>query len=227
MLLTYALKQHPDVKMFIECLAPGPERRFYDVDGRLYRDDEDGATFVREVLFPAGSGHAAVGFKFMYHHGRQPPALSAREMLSADRDVHVIHLYREDLLACLVSLDVATRSNVWHVAAGSDDRPAEVEPFPMPKVRCERYFRHMTEQQSEARTVFADHPFLELEYQRDLVDDYEDAMQRVWRFLGLPAMPTTPWLVKTATKSPSEQLSNFDELASSFAGRPEARYFSR
>src|SRR5512146_2010579 len=90
-LLVQALDQHPEVcfrgEIFVE---KEEDRRTNAFGGRWYRDGEDGAAFLREVVW---RDHApVVGFKLMYHHARSS---GVWEELAADPQLHVLHLTRD------------------------------------------------------------------------------------------------------------------------------------
>ena len=63
-----------------------------------------------------------------------------------------------------------------------------------------------------AQDAFARHPTLTLEYEQDLCGDFRDTMVRVFDFIGVPAEPVRPELVKQRVRPPSEQILNYDEL---------------
>ncbi len=227
-LLVDALAQHPSVRMHSELLSNTTDeeerRRVYSVAGRWLRDTDDGAEFLGHVFTPR-AGEAAAGFKLMHYHAASPPTSSAWDFLRADTGIRVIHLWRDDLLRCLVSDHVAQRTRVWHVYERAEP-PKEPVPFPLSPECCWKAFRDLDGWRARAREWFAGHPFLELEYQRDLERDFGAALTRVFEFLGVPPVSVEKRVVKLARRSPREQLSNFDELAATFAGTPYARFFA-
>jgi LPS sulfotransferase NodH len=225
--LTRALQQHPAVRMHGELLTNSEDeatrRRVHSVDGRWLTDGGDGAALLEHVFAPRGE--AAVGFKLMHYHAASGPAATAWDLLRRDGALGVVHLRRDDLLACLVSDEVAQRRKVWHVDA---DRPLpdELPPFPVSPERCRALFERVDHWIARTRDWFGDHPLLELEYARDLAADLSGAAARVFAFLGVAPIAVDERLRKIARLGPREQLSNFAELEAAFAGTRWAHLFA-
>jgi len=226
-LLVAALEQHPGLRVYNELLTnTEPEearRRHYSLGERWLADDSDGADFLRHV-FTQENGEAGVGFKLMHHHASAPPHSTAWDFLRADADLHVIALHRDDLLATVVSNELALRTGVWNVESDSP-LPDQVAPFTLGVEHCREQLDRLAASATRARQLFPEQPLLELEYQRDLSGDYDATVARVFRFLGIAPIPTRKRLARMARRSPREQLANFDELAAAFAGTLYARYF--
>jgi LPS sulfotransferase NodH len=227
-LLVDALQQHPRVRMHGEILTTTEDeaarRASHAVAGRWLADGDDGAAFLRHVFIPQGD-ESAVGFKLMQNHARRPPHLSAWDHVCGDRELRVIHLWREDLLACALSHFTAARTRIWHVADG-EGLPPEPEPFAVSVEHCRAEFTRLEQARARARALFSSHAFLELEYRRHLDGDFGVTMARVFEFLDVPAVTVRQRLCKMARRSPREQFVNYAELARAFAGSPYARFFA-
>jgi hypothetical protein len=198
-------------------------REHYTVAGSWLRDDTDGAEFLRHVFAPQ-KDELAVGFKMMHHHASAAPASSAWDLLRSDPDLHVIHLWREDLLRVLVSDQIAARVKSWNVFVG-EPLPEQPEPFAINPDRCRAEFEQLIRWRQRASQWFPAQPFLDLEYERDIANNFDRSMVRVFDFLGIPAVPVVKRLLKLARRTPREQLSNFSELAAAFSETPFATFF--
>lgn len=225
-LLADALQQHPRVRMHDEILTTTEDeatrRDRHAVAGRWLADGDDAAAFLRDVFMPQGDESAA-GFKLMENHARRH--LSAWDHLGGDRELRVIHLWREDLLACALSHFTAARTRIWNVIDGAG-LPPEPEPFAVSVEECRVEFTKLEQARARARAWFSSHAFLELEYRRHLEGDFGVTMARVFEFLDVSAVTVRQRLIKMARRSPREQLANYAELARAFAGSPYARFFA-
>jgi LPS sulfotransferase NodH len=226
-LIARGLKQHSEVLMFGEVFNKnaGERARFSAVDGRVWRDDEDGEAFVRDVVYGPRQDAGAVGFKLMYSDVWRGESASAWSYVVARRDVRVVHIRRDDLLAGLISLEVARRSRQWTLDSQSQVAPEVIPPFRIEVERCEKYFAKHVEWGNAARAALTGHRYRELEYARDISGRFESAMQSVFRFLDVPPVPVRETLIKQATLSPRRQLSNYDELAAHFQKTELGRFF--
>ncbi len=226
-LLVNALQQHPAVRMHNELLTntedEATRRRLYTVAGRWLADGGDEAGFLRHV-FEQQHGEAAVGFKLMHHHASAPGSL-AWDLLRADAELCVVHLWRDDYLRTLVSEHVASRTGIWNIL-GEGPLPDEVEPFALEVEQCRATFEQLDHWLARARDWFGGHPLLELEYARDLEQGFQVTIERVFALLDLPAVAIQKKLLKLSRRSPREQLSNFHELRAAFADTRYARFFA-
>lgn len=222
--LVDALSRHPDVRMYGEIFTLDAEtgRPIADVDGRAW-EGEDGAAFVRQVVFAPGKDTDAVGFKYMYYHANDAQSGSALDYVVHNRDVLVVHLTRDDLFASLVSLECAFRSGVWHVQ-GDAEPDLPVDPFPIEVERCRSYFERHERLRREMRTRLAGSRVLELEYARDIETGFDDTLRRVQYFLEVDERPLEWSLRKTAKRSLRAQVENYEELARAFARTPFSRW---
>jgi phytanoyl-CoA hydroxylase len=223
-LLVNALQQHPRLRVHNELLTNTEDeesrRRLYSIGGRFLGDGDDEAEFLKHVFSPLGD-EVGVGFKLMHHHARGPRS-SGRDFLRADRDLHVIHLRRDDYLACLVSEEVALRTGIWNVLGAGE--PPDVPPFALGVEECRATFEKLAGWHRAAREEFANQPWLEVGY-GSLTRHFDATLARVFEFVGVEPAPVEPRLQKLARRSPKQQLSNFDELQAAFHGTEFARFF--
>jgi LPS sulfotransferase NodH len=179
--------------------------------------------FLARVIFghyPRSIG--AVGFKLFYHHAGEPPFQAVWERLETDRSIQVIHLRRRNILAQLLSLKVAERTQVW--SSNSASR-AIAEPIALDPDECARHFARVRELEDDCAHRFRDHPVLDLDYE-GLVDDQDKSMVMVQHFLGLPAVTGLVPNVKQQRSVPlADAVANYDELAIRFRGTGWSGFF--
>lgn len=167
---------------------------------------------------------AAIGCKVFYYHPAAGPESKLWRMLEADRAVRIIHLRRLDVLATLVSLELAEVTGKWF------RRPGE-SGYEHSRVRLEahaieREFRRTREWEQECDARFAEHPLLHLTYE-ELVRERRAAMDRVFAFLGVPPLKRpSSGLVKQTSLPAHRQLENFSDLRAHFAGTEWEAYFT-
>jgi LPS sulfotransferase NodH len=227
--LMLALREHPKLTAHSEVFNEESASRAWSMEdgARPYREHEDGADYLRSVVFrtPTDPTIRSVGFKIFYEHGRQWPAAStAWDYLRGERDIHVVHLIRRNLLEAWISFEVAERSGVW-VQSEADARPRSVPPFRIDPDRVERFFRRIERRRIWTRRAFWGHPFLEVEYERGIYADFQGTADRIFRFLGVSPVPVQPRLAKQAFLGPHRQVLNYEELRRRFEGTAHERFF--
>jgi LPS sulfotransferase NodH len=214
-LLQSTLDSHPQAEVFGEVFHESQYDRaaFLGVRGHFYREGEDAAEFLREVVF-GGSPHnvRAVGFKLMYYQARESDgSLRAWEMLRGDTEIHVVHLCRWNLLECFRSYEVACRSQQWYLPVHGEQR-IDVPPFSIEPRRFIGFCESVLSWRAWAKRAFAEHPIIEVQYEQDLCHDFSEAMARIQTFLGLRRLSLRPGIRKQAVIPLDRQVTNFVEL---------------
>jgi len=205
-----------------------------------YHDGRDPVAFLQEQLygrdFPPDK--TAAGFKLSYFQMRSQanrgfcellgaPAGLANEgehedrlwnWLGADREIRVISVYRRSLLQALVSSLNAVKSNQWWLPANASAKPAAGQRFQVPVEKFRTFVDLMVAGRERACALFADHALLSLEYQEDVVDQYDITMRRIEEFLGVAPLAVRPQLQKQARIPVSEAVVNYAELCQALAG---------
>lgn len=227
--LASALGQHPEVAILGEIFNDeDSERKRAMIGGYLrpstpnlgmesYRPGEDGAEFLRDRVFAPlfRTGRRAAGFKIFYDQaGKDREAAKAWEYLANTTNIHVIHLRRADLIANLLSLELALRDDQWVVVNGVT--PRKSGPITLSPKKCQAHFERITEQWLWARETFCKHPFLEIEYDADLCEDQPVALRRVQDFLGVTYHPIVPLTLKQSCQHPREVVRNYCQLERHF-----------
>jgi hypothetical protein len=244
-LLFCDLVRHPNVYMFGEIFnESGEERRSSFASGlractvaprrgidasKYYRDGQDGAKFLRDlVFFERYWRPVASGFKLFYHQARDTEsARKAWDYLISDKDVRVIHLVRRNMLESMLSLHIAVQTNEWARFKGDAPAPNRTpDPLHLTPAECEGYFSEVEAHRRWARDSFAAHPMLEIEYEADLCDRFQATMYRVQDFLGVPRRRARKMLEKQARRTAAEAVSNYGELKAHFAHTPYDSLFN-
>jgi len=230
-LLVRSLTEHPNVRMFGELFhydQPERERAFHALNKKFgpgrhetdfYREGEDGATFLREKVFyqRPWSEILAVGYKMFYLHARGNPNVStAWDYLINNKDIHVVHISRANLLECWVSLKIASITKEWHWQKGAPGPRTSLPSLELDPVECENYFNQTLVHRQWALERFKDHPAIEIEYEADVVGRFQETVYKLHDFLEIPRGPAEQILEKMAKRKPREQIVNFEEFKEHF-----------
>ncbi|MFI7453480.1 sulfotransferase [Nonomuraea sp. NPDC049714] len=245
-LVTVALQEHPDIRMFGELFHAEFQNRLiayqWGISRRpstymssertqdwVYTDHQRGDRFLEDLVFgdPSEDRPAAIGFKFFYDHARAPRAISAWDYLRDDPEVRIVHLVRENLLDCLISTMTAEHTRVWEIEAETYEKTPEPPPFVIPPADCAAYFEKMTALRRRATTELAapGRAVLEIEYERDVHSDFDGTLRRVQEFLGVPARPLPQRLRKLSRRPAHVLIANYAELSRHFAPTPARAFF--
>jgi LPS sulfotransferase NodH len=216
-LLTMALQEHPNILMHGEILSPEP-----DLNGPEFMAFEaDGDDYLRHRIFGRAypDDVEVVGLKVHYTHARQSRrARRAWSYLVSERDIAVVHLWRENMLQAYVSLQIASRTDEWVRRVGASPSNTEILRFEVDPNECENYFSMLTVYRQWVQRAFRSHATMELEYDRDLRDDasYARTLERIAQFVDLSPVEIAKPLEKQARYSPAEHILNIDALREHF-----------
>lgn len=205
------LQRHPngDPDIYYRELAARPDR--YDLH-------QDGASFVRDEIFAYHTDEPslAIGFKLFYDHARATPqSRSVWEALASDREVRILHLHRNDLLATHLSYHIAQVTGNWSLTTTSREVPSSVKIEPDV---CRHYFEEIESYRAEADRLFAHHPVFHLTYETDLCQQFCKTMARIQEFLHLPYQEVKPVTKKVGLRAPADIIENYAELKRTFVG---------
>jgi hypothetical protein len=193
----------------------GPGRH----EPNFYREGEDGAAFLRESVYYQRPWPEilAVGFKMFYLHARGNANLSrAWDYLIENKDIHVVHLSRANLLECWVSLTIASITKEWGWQKGAPGPRTILPPFKLDPVECENYFNQTLAHRQWAAERFKNHPAIKIEYEADIVRRFQETMDKLHDFLEIPRGQAEKILEKQAKRKPREQIINYEELKEHF-----------
>lgn len=168
-----------------------------------------------ERLHEAAAAHgvAACGFKLLYYHGLAENRIV--EHLRALPDLRIVHLVREDAVARWISQVRAVRSGSWWStqAGGQKPRAEAIELDAAETLLGLEFNQQMVER---FRATFRSTAVLELSYEK-MTADFDAAVQRVQRFLGLPPERLVGLSQKTGERDPRRSVSNWPTLVDAFA----------
>jgi hypothetical protein len=157
----------------------------------------------------------AVGWKLFYRHGLGEKLRRLRKYLQSHKDIHVIHLTRENLLASLVSLRIAQRTGEF-IRSHPSRNQKNTAPISLTTEECEEYFRRTQNDQAFYERFFHHHPWLEISYD-ELWKHKERTLTRVQSFLHVAPLHTLFADTRKQNTKPLRSLvSNYDDLKKFF-----------
>ncbi|MEH2069544.1 MAG: hypothetical protein V7K47_15505 [Nostoc sp.] len=219
-LVYFALRKHPEIEMYGELFNFNEKvRQNIPVRNSSYLDSTDAALFLKDTVFceHERDQQKAVGFKIFYYHVRNDnEARKGWNYLLSQKDIHVIHLIRQNLLECLISHEVSVQTEQWFLEKSSKTKSVEVAPFRIEVERCRGFFEGIFTWQEWATRSFQDHPFMTVEYEADICLAYQETMNRIHDFLSVSPYHAPMPLQKQAQKKPRDQVCNYDELKEYF-----------
>ena len=167
----------------------------------------------------------AKGFKIFYYHPQDAPDCGIWDALAADKEIHIIHLKRENILRTLVSRRIAGITDVWGEKTNLPAKKSRNEvKISFTKEELEQGFLRTRDWEEEADRRFKDHPQLQISYE-ELVNQPEDVHRKLASFLGVDAIQMETKLVKQNTRPLSETIRNFHSLKEAFSGSEWAAFF--
>lgn len=206
----------------------------------------------RWVYTPQPAGIEHVGFVLQSYHPnglaafegiRQAPGWrDVWDLLVAMPDLRVILLVRDNLLRRHLSHVLARRRWYWHSwDAQAVERttflghkrppsdqigttPPPVGPVELDPERLQLDFEEILRLRARARSLFEDHPLLQVRYE-DLCEDFEHQAHRLLDFLELSPAPLEPAVKKMERRPLSQAIANYDALRTHFADTPWAGFF--
>lgn len=257
-LLVQALHSHPAIRCFREVFHGRLGYVDFSMEGydnfdpkeRLARK-EDPPAFLRSRIFRDWPPEVrAVGFKLLYFDYVDFPGLL--EALTEDRELHVIHIQRRNLLRVLVSRKRAEATGVWVQDARRVNRarllmglrhplraatrltrlfwrPAPSPGAGAPKVtiapqECLDFALQTRLRIESYERRFAEHPRMTVHW-RDLDARLDETVAGVERFLGVEPRPAAVTLRRQNPEPLRELIANYDELYEALKDTPDAPVF--
>lgn len=214
-MLRTALNSHPHLVCYAESFNPdlvGPEP--YDATWTT-REILD-----RHVFRPRPDVIQAVGFAV--HRGGAPlgPWTDIWDHLTADPDLSVVMLHRDDLLRRLLSFQIMRERN----RSGDPDFEPTPRALDVDVVRQE-FLRYEAEL-ADFRRRFATHRRLQVSYEQ-LRDHFPRTALRLQRFLRVKAHAIAPKTRPNPPRPPEALVTNMGELRSAFQDSRWAWFFRR
>ncbi len=262
-MLVQALNSHPDIRCFDEIFNPRLPYVAYGVWEYYKRRVEDmalrsenPARFLDERIFcEHPEGTQAVGFKAAYGHVSEFPGVV--EHLRDNRELHVIHLKRRNLLRLLTSIKIAEMTGVWFegdskamlrkrltarnvLQAARHPRRAAARLYQLwrgpdrpdrapTKISVDEFKTFIDE--THSRVSHFDSLFhthpLITVHYEDLADRRQQVFDQVQKFLGVKTRPFTTTLRRQNPEPLNDLISNYDELYEAFRGGLYETFFEQ
>ncbi len=211
-LLLDMLNQHPRVDLHGEAL------------GRVH--SRSARSLVDQVFGRYVPTVRVAGFKVFYDHPLDDDTGQLWDRLAEMDDLHVLHLRRENLLRCELSLKRAEITGVWGLRQDGSAGPVDPGPVHLDPDQLRDAFEQTRNDQTHALGRLADKALLEITYE-ELTQESPATFRRITDFLGLrPAMPKVR-LRKLGGPSLREAIANYGPLKDHFAGTEWSRFFSQ
>ncbi len=233
-LVAMALRQHRSIVMFGELFNDEePERkRAFDFGASFrqarrigclsqrskinyYTQSVDAAEFLQKEIFADHdwSEDSAIGFKMLYEQARESVnAITAWDYLLQNKDIHIIHLQRNNLLESYLSLRLAHMTGEWTIPESTATGVDGLNRILLDPVACQTYFDQTMALREQIRKNFSTHPILDIEYERDICAHFDTTMQEIQRFLDIPEQDLPQLIKKQAQQKPWEQIANYQDL---------------
>lgn len=206
-LLTDLLRSHPDVWCDDEMLNATLHMRYRDPVGR---------TELRSRI-ATRRGKRAYGFHVKIRQLAEQQGVDPAGYLGAlERSQwQFIWLRRENVVRSALSNLVREQRGLAHVRSGSNGVPTDHElRFNINPERLVEHARNRRAMHAAERSALGDRHFIEVLYERDLLDSsrHQSTADRVFDELGLPSATVGTDLARTGRDELSDQIENFADV---------------
>lgn len=135
----------------------------------------------------------------------------------------IVYLRRRNILRAALSNFIAARQQRYSLPK---DAPPTVEKT---HVECDellnlvRWYQRIADEEVEALAAV---PHLDLSYEEDLLDAarHQDALDRVFAYLGIASAPVAAKSARTGRDDAADAIANYDEVVAALALTPYARW---
>ncbi len=183
----------------------------------------DAGTRLNRTFSPQAPGVSARGFKIFYYH----PLDSEVDVFALLRDVpnlKVIHLVREDVLATIISSKVAEATDQWRATNNTGVTTSSPAAIDIAADVLQAEFEATESMIARGCQNLSGFDWLDVTYEA-FTSDSATELARIQDFLGVAQMPMRSPLRQQRRSTKRDQLANYDELATTFAGTPWGRFF--
>jgi hypothetical protein len=229
-LLVFALRDHPNVKIYGEIFNPSEEirKKWYQTEGlsRYYKEGESGEQFLKSYIYKSYQSELrAVGFKMIYFYTLEDTRIkSVWNYLIENREIRIIQLKRRNYLDILVSQEVAFRTRNWILLSQEEKNIPTLDAFSLAPEYCEKFFDRLASKEKWIQEIFKEHPFIEV-YYSDLCNKFQDIVNQIHDFLSVPRYKAFVHTKKQQKKLSNMQLENFSELKDYFKKSKHSFFF--
>ncbi|MCB0322926.1 MAG: sulfotransferase [Bdellovibrionales bacterium] len=237
--LQTTLNSHSDILCAHEVFGTSENRAHFRLEnGTVVAAAEHARSYLESCIWsPSYSRKRGRGFKIFYYHGREVDTReTVWDCLRQDRDIHVIHLVRRNLLARYASQKMAAETGIWNrkrmlacrrrkeFSIAVRSRAKEYRPVELGYEELLENFRYQQQIRRQFKADFSEHRLLELYYE-DLMAEPSRYLQQVLAFLGFSFEPLKADNCKLAKGPLSETIVNYRELKERFNDTPWCSFF--
>ena len=220
------LDSHPEIICLPEIFHPnrvvlGPDHKVCDKEKLMGWRTSHPVDFIEKVLNGKYSQNIkAVGFKLLYEDAAGPDR-PAWKWMQENKQLHIIHLIRDNHLAQFLSLRQAMIRGRWNAKTKVDTNPIRVS---LPVEQCEVMFERTDTWIKSMRIRFSSHPYKEVHYD-NLTTDTSNELHHIQKFLGVEPQKLKSGLNKLNRWSLRESIGNYDVLKKHFHGTQWEKFF--
>jgi LPS sulfotransferase NodH len=167
----------------------------------------------------------AKGFKIFYYHPNDKNCPSLWKSLYLDKNLHVIHLKRRNILKTIISRKIADIENIWKKSSFNLKKNKERIKFNFNFKELKREFEKTRKWEKNGDKMFKNHPFLTVYYE-DLAQNKEKTFRKITDFLGIKYAKPKTFLKKQNNRKLKEIILNYDELKKDFSKTKWASFFN-
>jgi LPS sulfotransferase NodH len=214
--LEYLLDSHEAAKVAGELFNPDYRLSAAEdlVQGFAALRREDPIAYIDKFFCqPFAEVTTHVGFRLFYDHGRENREEAIWAHLQSMTNLKVIHLQRRNLLSNFLSLKLALKSKIWMRRKGQS--VTNYQSTSLDFGECVEYFQTREHNIQHSRHFFRRNPKIDIFYE-DLASQERQQMACVLQFLRLKPQTLTNKILKQNHQKPSELISNYAQLKTSF-----------
>ena len=157
----------------------------------------------------------AAGFKMHYHHPTDTDKQETWDLLTTRRDLHVIHIRRENILRMLVSGRITRKLKIYNIRFPFQRPPISKRRLEINREELLHAIKKESAQYNQHSMLFSAHPYFEVTYER-LIKQPQQEFNRILDFLELSHQPPDFSLAVLNPEPLSELITNYDQLRSNF-----------
>lgn len=238
-LLHFALKQHPQIKIYGELFHKNESERInthfidYEKEKIYYKGgDEDAIEFLKKYVWnEENKKFNAVGFKLFAERIECEGTKFLFKRLKAEiKNLHIIVIKRLNLLDVFVSRKKAEQSKIWNIDLTQKDLLVKYEmnikPIHVSPENLMKFFNSYEEVYNFYKSFFSDLPYIEVIYE-ELITNFDEIIKKISNFLNINFYKLQQSLVKLNLKPHQEFIVNYSELKAFFKNTKYEHFFQR
>ena len=228
-MLISTLRKHPQIVSFGEIFHPrsvflnfNPNRNTISLNRILALRNKYPVEFLDRFIFTSYKNDLkAIGFKLFPEHIENIRFNSIWNWLESNKDVKIILLKRQNLLASYASFLLAIKDNKWNIKDELDRTKSTVNIDPE---NLSKYISKRKSYDDKIKRNIRYHKILEINYE-EMSKNSVYTMRMVQDFLETEILNLKVRLVKQEIRALPEVIENFEELKASFSGTKYENFF--